>query len=281
MRWLLCRGGVEIRDSILPIEIYALKSVGLRRCLVALLAFPSVVIPAQAEPYLRLGLGADGSVPADFRDRDCSSTQPPALFGCGEGRNGSSLGSEGSFGNGVVLDAGLGYRVNRWLRVEGLFSYRPSYDYSGQANFNQVALPQPVSANLSSVAGFGVGYLDLPSIGKVRPFLGAGVGVARNRISAVSYEFPTLASAASTTIAGGTTTGVAWLLTAGVEIPLNDRLSLDLAYRYTDLGKVKTDAGSATIVRPAPVGTFNLDIAGTQSALQTHGAMLTLRYAFR
>jgi opacity protein-like surface antigen len=52
-----------------------------------------------------------------------------------------------------------------------------------------------------------------------------------------------------------------------------------LAYRYTDLGTVQTDAGSATIVRPA--GTKTLDIAGTQSALKTHGAMLSLRYAFR
>jgi hypothetical protein len=30
-----------------------------------------------------------------------------------------------------------------------------------------------------------------------------------------------------------------------------------------------------------PSGTRSLEIAGTQSALQTHGAMLTLRYAFR
>jgi opacity protein-like surface antigen len=245
----------------------------------ALLAIASTVLPAQAEPYLRLGVGGGGSVPATFRDSDCQLVQPPALFGCGTGRNGEPLGAAGAFGSGVVLDAGLGVRLNRWLRAEGLFSYRPAYEYNGQANFLQSAPPQPVYANLSSIAAFGVAYLDLPHISSVQPFIGAGVGAARNRISAVTYGFPALAPDATTTMPGGTTTGLAWLLTAGVAIPLNDQLSLDLAYRYTDLGTVQTDTGSATIVRPS--GTRSLEIAGTQSALQTHGAMLTLRYAFR
>jgi opacity protein-like surface antigen len=236
-------------------------------------------LPVQADPYLRLGVGFDGSLAATFRDSDCASVQPPALFGCGAGRNGEPLGASGAFGSGVVLDAGLGVRLNRWLRAEGLFTYRPAYEYNGEANFLQTAPPQPVYANLSSIAAFGVGYVDLPKISRLQPFIGAGVGAARNRISAVTYGFPTLAPDASTTIAGGTTTGLAWLLTAGVAIPLNEQLSLDLAYRYTDLGTVQTDAGSATIVRPA--GSKTLDIAGTQSALKTHGAMLSLRYAFR
>jgi opacity protein-like surface antigen len=244
-----------------------------------LLAIAPLALPAQAEPYLRLGVGGDGSVPATFRDTDCQSVQPPALFGCGAGRNGEPLGASGAFGSGVVLDAGLGYRFNRWLRAEGLFSYRPDYEYNGQANFLQSSPPQPVNANLSSVAAFGVGYLDFPKIRSVQPFIGAGVGAARNRISAVTYGFPALAPDATTTMPGGTATGLAWLLTAGVAIPLNEQLSLDLAYRYTDLGTVQTDTGSARIVRPS--GTRSLVIAGTQSALQTHGAMLTLRYAFR
>ena len=234
---------------------------------------------AQAEPYLRLGVGADGSTTSTFRDRDCHSIKPPALFGCGLGRNGQPLEATGAFGTGAVLDAGLGYRLNNWLRVEALFSYRPAYEYRGQANFIQSAPPQPATANLSSVAGFGVGYIDLPRIRRVRPYVGAGVGAARNRMSAVTYGFPAIAPDASTTIAGGTTSGLAWLLTAGVAIPLSEQLSLDLAYRYTDLGRVQTDTGTAAIVRPA--GTTKLEIGGTQSALQTHGAMLSLRYAFR
>lgn len=243
------------------------------------LAGSTAATPALAEPYLRLGVGADGSTTSTFRDRNCQATNPPALFGCGAGRNGQPLQATGAFGTGAVLDAGLGYRLNSWLRAEALFSYRPAYEYQGQANFLQSAPPQPVSANLSSVAGFGVGYIDLPRLRRLQPYLGAGVGVARNRISAVRYDFPAIAPDASTTIAGGTTTGLAWLLTAGVAIPLNDQLSLDLAYRYSDLGRVQTDSGSASIARPT--GNRTLEIAGTQAALQTHGAMLSLRYAFR
>lgn len=250
-----------------------------QRCLEAfVLAAAAWGVSAQAEPYVRLGVGADGSTAATFRDRDCDSIQPPALFGCGAGRNGAPLEATGAFGTGAVLDAGLGYRLNHWLRAEALLSYRPAYEYTGNANFLQAPTPQPVNANLSSVAGFGVGFIDLPRLGNVQPFLGGGVGIARNRISRVSFAFPALAPEASTTIAGGTSTGVAWLLTAGFAIPLNQQLSVDLAYRYTDLGRVQTEAGNATIVRPA--GSRGLEIAGTQSALQTHGAMLSLRYAF-
>jgi opacity protein-like surface antigen len=245
----------------------------------AAVAANGVAPAALAEPYLRVGVGADGSTTSTFRDRNCKSTNPPVLFGCGTGRNGQPLEATGAFGTGAVLDAGLGYRLNSWLRAEALFSYRPAYEYRGQANFLQSAPPQPVTANLSSVAGFGVGYIDLPRIRRVRPYIGAGVGVARNRISRVTTDFPAIAPDASTTIAGGTTTGVAWLLTAGVAIPLNDQLSLDLAYRYTDLGRVQTDSGNASIVRPT--GNRTLEIAGTEATLQTHGAMLSLRYAFR
>lgn len=234
---------------------------------------------ALAEPYVRLGVGADGSLPATFGDRDCDAVAPPALFGCGDGRNGEPLQATGSFGTSVGLDAGVGYRFNSWLRGEALLNYRPSYQYSGQANFLGGGSPQPLEADLSSVAGFGVGYVDLPRLGRVQPYLGAGVGVARNRISSVEYRFPSLPGDASTTIAGGTHTGVAWLLTAGLAVPLRERLSMDLAYRYTDLGRVQTDAGNATIERAT--GRRSLEIAGTQSSLQTHGVMLSLRYAFR
>ena len=235
--------------------------------------------PASSEPYLRIGLGADDSAPATFRDGKCSAEKPPALFGCGKGENGSPLNAVGAFGSGAVIDAALGYRLNDWLRAEALFSYRPSYDYSGEANFLNAGSLQPVSANLSSIAGFAVGYVDLPKIGKIQPFFGAGLGGARNRISSMHYDFPKLGSNASTTIVGGTSKGFAWLLTAGVGIPLSENLNLDIAYRYTDLGHVKTSDGIAAIERQT--GSNLIEIAGIQSNLQTHGAMATLRYHFR
>ena len=66
--------------------------------------------------------------------------------------------------------------------------------------------------------------------------------------------------------------------TAGISVPLSERLDLDLAYRFTDLGSVTTGPGQAQVVRPA--GTFSIPIDGTSAALHTQGVVLSLRYAF-
>jgi opacity protein-like surface antigen len=139
------------------------------------------------------------------------------------------------------VDGGLGYRFNRWIRAEALVSWLPDLNFQGQSNFRGAAgSNQPVKGAVSSVAGFGVAYVDLPRFGEVRPFLGAGLGVARNRIEALNFRFPRIAPTASTTIPGGSSSDLAYLLTAGISLPLSGRLELDLAYRFSDLGSVKT-----------------------------------------
>ncbi len=243
-------------------------------------ARPTAVRPADRPGvYGRLGIGIDWPESSRYRDNNCASTDPPALFGCVNGDDGRRLGAYGDFGETAVLDAALGYRVNSWLRAEALFSWRPDMDFIGQSNFLGAGANQPVSTSVSSVAGFGVVYADLPRIGgSVRPFLGAGLGVAHNRIRPMSYRFPGLSATASTTTPGGSSSELAYLLTAGFSVPLGDRLDLDLAYRYTDLGQVQTDSGQAAVVRAG--GSRSIAIGGTRADLRSHGLMLSLRYAF-
>lgn len=232
----------------------------------------------RASFYGRLGIGVDWPEGSRYSDANCASTVPPALYGCVDGDDGQPLGADGSFDATPVLDTALGYRFNGWLRAEALLSWRPVMDFSGQSNFLGAGSSQPVSGSVSSLAGFGVAYLDLPRLGRVRPFLGAGLGVAHNRMGAMTYRFPALSATATTTTADGSSTDLAYLLTAGLSVPVGDRLDLDLAYRFTDLGQVQTDAGEATVVRSS--GTRSLDIGGTKADLQSHGVMLSLRYAF-
>ncbi|MCX5968815.1 MAG: outer membrane beta-barrel protein [Cyanobacteria bacterium] len=229
-------------------------------------------------PYLRFGGGLDWSDPTSFRDQSCTSITPPALFGCGTGQNGRSLQAVGSFSQTPVLDGALGYRFTSWLRAEALLSWRPQLAFRGQSNFLGAGPSQPVNGAVESLAAFGVAYVDLPRIAGVRPFLGAGIGAAHNQLDGVTYRFPSIAANATTTTASGSSSGFAYLLTAGVAVPLSERLSLDLAYRFSDLGQVRSRSGSATIVRPR--GTRSLTIAGTEAALQTQGLQVSLRYAF-
>lgn len=229
-------------------------------------------------PYVRLGGGLDWSDPSRLRDRDCASTTPPALFGCGTGDNGRSLQALGSFTQTPVLDGAVGYRFTSWLRAEALLSWRPQLQFDGRSNFLGAGPGQSVSGSVSSLAGFAVAYVDLPRIGGVRPFLGAGIGAARNRLEGLEFRFPTIAADATTATTGGSSSGLATLLTAGIAVPLSKRLSLDLAYRFTDLGTVTGRSGKATVVRPR--GTRSLTIAGTETDLQTQGLQMSLRYSF-
>jgi opacity protein-like surface antigen len=159
--------------------------------------------------YLRLGVGLDEPERSRYRDDSCSSIDPPALFGCVRTTDGRPLGARGSFDSTVVVDAALGYRFLPWLRAEGLLSWRPSMDFSGQSNFIGAGDLQPVTGSVSSLAGFGVAYVDLPPIGLVQPFLGAGVGAAHNQMGAMRYSFPALSANATTTTPDGSRTNLA------------------------------------------------------------------------
>ncbi|WP_164084935.1 outer membrane protein [Pseudazoarcus pumilus] len=228
--------------------------------------------------YVRLGVAAEWSRDAHFRDRDCAATAPPALFGCGAGRDGRTLGARGDFGDGHAFDVAVGRRFSPMLRGELLLTHRRGFDFDGQANFLNVAGPQPVGGSLRSTALFAAGYVDLAPIGRVQPFVGAGVGLARNRVGSMRYGFPGLGANASTTVSGGSHTGFAWMAAAGVNVALDAGWSVDVAWRYTDLGRVRSDHGDATIVRSS--GSFDLDIAGTRARLRTHGLSLGLRRSF-
>lgn len=250
--------------------------------LFALLPFAFALSPVAAAQdsgnYFRAGLGIDWSGDTHFSDHDCAQTAPPALFGCQDGTDGRPIGAYGDFGRGLAVDAGLGHRFSPRLRGEVLLSYRPGLDFDGNANFLGVSGEQPVSAELDSLAALAVGYLDFPTARRWQPYLGVGVGLARNRIGPVHYAFPGLGETAATRTSGGSDTGLAWMLSAGVAIALSPRVQLDLAYRYSDLGDVRTDSGPATIVRSS--GELSLDVGVTKAELAAQGVVTSLRWRF-
>ena len=231
--------------------------------------------------YLRAGIGLDRPGEAAFTDRDCSSTVPAALYGCGSGSDGAPYRSAGGFGTVPAVELGLGYAAGAF-RFEALVETRPRYTFDGRTNFLAPHRRQDVSAKLSSVSAMLAGFVDLaalgaPKAGPFAPFLGAGVGAAHTRIGETTMTFP----ATATIVPGGSRTGPAWMATAGVAMALDDRVTLDLAWRYSDLGEVRTPRGPGRVVRrdgsrpPTP-----LDLAPTRARLRGHGVRLSLRYRF-
>jgi opacity protein-like surface antigen len=94
-------------------------------------------------------------------------------------------------------------------------------------------------ADVISVSAMANGYFDFAASG-VSPYIGAGIGFAMNRIGPVDFDDG--AGFTGTLENGGTATGAAWSLMAGVGIPLSGRTVMDIDYRYSNLGKLKIDA---------------------------------------
>lgn len=87
------------------------------------------------------------------------------------------------------------------------------------------------------------GYLDMPKMGKITPYIGAGGGIARMTYNETRVR--TCEPSATETCNAGDVLGVlienvewkpAYSLTAGTAVELNDKLSLDVGYTYQRIG---------------------------------------------
>jgi opacity protein-like surface antigen len=190
--------------------------------------------------------------------------------------SGQSIGSaliEGDNGSSIIFDAGVGYRISPAFRVDGTFGYAPSLGFSG--NSNDPTNPFSFSADVRPLIGMVNGYVDIAGLmpgkfGIFQPFLLGGVGVSINRFSGGSVAGPGFTQ----TVSDNTNTAFAWGVGAGVGIPINDNVTIDLTYKYLDLGEVK----SGNLVTDPVLGPVS--IAGIENHLQLHTIMLGLRFAW-
>lgn len=165
------------------------------------------------------------------------------------------------FGNAPYIGAGIGWRFSRWLRFDLTGEYRFSSDVSATDLVEQrlhnpngdMRASTTYSGEHTAFVGLANAYIDLPKLNGVTPYVGGGIGFARNRFS----DFTT-ASIGSFTDDNGhvdqqtthgyandkSETSFAWALMAGLGIDVNDRTTLDVGYRYVHLGSsvaVSTD----------------------------------------
>ncbi|HEX2834813.1 MAG TPA: outer membrane beta-barrel protein [Thermoanaerobaculia bacterium] len=235
--------------------------------LLLLLSIPVLSLPAFAATLtLRGGVAVEQSGDTTVADRDCTSTAPPALFGCG-------IDARGDLGSVHAFDLAVGTSSPR-ARIELAFTHR-DLALAASANFTGVRGPQPVRADGTSRALMVNGYWSCPH-GDLQPFVFAGAGLARNELEAVTYGFPSIGANAVTITRGGASQGFAWNAGAGVSLRMSESLFVDVALRYTDLGDFETDAGPAQIIRPTR--TLLLDIDGTRATAETAGVAITLRW---
>jgi opacity protein-like surface antigen len=146
-----------------------------------------------------------------------------------------------NFESGMLFGLGAGYRWNSWLRTDITGEYRGETGFHGfdtwtdpvtGPRFNNYTAKKSEWLFLANV------YFDLGTWYNITPFIGAGVGASRVTI----HSFR---DAGTTGTPGFVTMGFAdaaskwnfaWAIHAGLAYEVTKNFTVELAYRYVDLG---------------------------------------------
>lgn len=158
----------------------------------------------------------------------------------------------GRIGNSSVYGFGAGYRFTNVFRAEITYHQRDNFVYS-----KLFFLPVPGSnyvrsQNMKNKDLTLEGYLDTAHLGLgtdcINPFIGLGVGIARNKIrDAVTVVYPAAGGIATATFAPivpHTKTTFTWNGTVGIGFKPFHTCTIDLGYRYVDMGTFVTGASA-------------------------------------
>jgi opacity protein-like surface antigen len=214
-----------------------------------------VVMTSPHRCYFRGDVGYSWS-----RDPDTRFTQTAASIFQTES-------ASASFDNTWLVGGGFGCgSTSRGIRGELMVDWRGDRDLTGT-----LALPSGAnfSTSVKSLTVMFNGYYDLGNVGGFVPYVGAGVGAAHNDVGRVTFTGdPGLANPLN----GDDKWSLAWSLMAGVGYQISDRITLDIGYRYIDLGKVQSSRVDSTGYSLNPH--FRLD------DLTAHEFKVGLRFAF-
>lgn len=187
--------------------------------------------------------------------------------------NVSTLGAEnGWFGE---VGGGCATAVSRGFRGELMLGLRGDRQIDGQpvtAWFDPgggtPTADDPLHTSVKSYTMMLNIYKDFSTFGRITPYVGAGIGAAYHEMDEVYFTGnPSLVNR----IAGNSDLSLAWSLMAGVGYKITERASLDIGYRYIDLGSIdsgRVDSGG------------NVHSAVHVDDLASHEVKVGLRYSF-
>jgi opacity protein-like surface antigen len=222
---------------------------------------PVYAAPAQvggASCYFRSSIGYSWS-------RDTSVQWTGTTFANEE--MGNSWVGAGALGCGSAGDRGL--RGELELASRGKKSFKADIT---SVPVDPLAPPfydgDPAHTSVKNYTGMVNVYYDMGNHGGFVPYVGAGVGASYNKMSNVYFTGPTIFY---NEVIGANQLSLAWALMAGVEYKFSQRASLDIGYRYIDMGSVHSDHGdTGNNWNPR----FKLD------DLAAHELMVGVRYKF-
>jgi opacity protein-like surface antigen len=151
-----------------------------------------------------------------------------------------------------LVGAGIGFQWNNWLRFDATGEWRGSANFHGVDNVfvNGGVGADVYSARKSEALFLANAYVDLGTWWCVTPFIGAGIGMARIDIASfVDHGVFNFVDGNGNTIGQSSSVAfsdenaqwnVAWALHAGVSYHVTPNMSVEVAYRYVNLGSAMT-----------------------------------------
>lgn len=272
-------------------------------------------VPA-AQEFSGWYLRGDVGIGVSAKDPKLSTLPNPLLGnpnGCSNGTTGDCYSNAAYTGyqffgqkmsNATFVALGVGYQLNNWLRFDGTLEWRGgsrlsgvdqltesgTYTYInangtigfGPQNYNR-NIRNFYSGNVSSLVAMVNGYVDLGTYWGVTPYLGAGVGVAYNRISGLtdtgfSYTNPGAGYPTGGWFHDGTKTNFAWALMAGLGYSVSPNLKLELGYRYMNLGKAESGGSRCFNGSGANGGFDNCSYKLSVKSIESHDIKLGMRW---
>jgi opacity protein-like surface antigen len=151
-----------------------------------------------------------------------------------------------NFEAGMMFGVGVGYKWNSWFRFDVTGEWRGETGFHGFDTWTDGVDPRfnNYTAKKSEWLVMANAYVDLGTWWCITPFIGAGVGWSYNTIhsfrdAGTDGLAPTMAFANA-----ASKSNFAWALHAGLSYEVTKSFSVELAYRYLNLG----DAVSGDIV---------------------------------
>jgi len=232
---------------------------------VALLAVPTLASANDAGWYVRGNVGYGVMTDMDFTGDLLGDVE-------GEGNGQGSLGVGYEFGN--------NWRIE--LDATQLWNDLGAISQAGQT-----------AADMRLTTGMLNAIYDFSDFGSWEPYIGAGIGVSRAKLSAQAHSLPSglITGPVNSPTCPGTNactfsdadTGVAWQLLAGLGYKITDNLTWDTQYRYLNVGDLShrgLGQNLSTPITAASTLTGGGAIATNVSGAGSHSVMTGLRYRF-
>jgi opacity protein-like surface antigen len=215
--------------------------------------------------------------------------------------NGGAFVSQ-SLDNSKLISLGVGWQLNKQFRADLTGEYRWGSDFKALDSVNSTLLYGDGTVegtaqvntlyrgDVSAYVGLMNGYVDLFRWGGFTPYIGAGVGLARVKISDFTTSSTVTFTDASTgdvtkqtipgSAASNSETNFAWALMAGTSYDLAPDAKLDIGYRYLNLGGgggSGSDGGFVTGALSCGCGAFGSPLSSSGD-LDSHEIRVGLRW---